>query len=64
MTKAIFERTRLSDKSIKQIRYATSQDYRNMVKKIDAKRKKRFNTIQLLTNPLKQTIILEKIRNL
>ena len=63
MTKAIFEDTRLTDRSLKQLKYATSHDYRDMVKKIDALRVKRLKAIQLLTNPLQQTFILDKIRN-
>ena len=65
MTKAIFEETLLTDRSIKQIRYATSQAYINNVKKVDDLRAKRLKITQATesTNSLKIASILNKIRN-
>jgi ribulose bisphosphate carboxylase small subunit len=65
MTKAIFEETLLTDRSIKQIRYATSQGYINNVKKVDELRAKRLKTTQISKseNSLKQAFVLDKIRN-
>ena len=65
MTKAIFEETVLTDRSIKQVKYATSQAYIDNVKRIDVLRAKRLKATQITkaTNSIKQAFILDKIRN-
>lgn len=60
MTKAIFDNTKLDNKSISRVRYATSEEYRSSVKKIELQRINRLNIIQ--TN--NKVAMINKIKSL